>query len=67
MCEVVYILAIVVAQTKALLYISDTGGFRPLKNGCKLSWVHTDLAMANYVAQIVDLALKKRTFLYLCT
>ena len=67
MGKVVYILAVVVAQTKELLYISDTGGCGPLTNGSKLGWVHTDLAMANYIAQVVDLALKKRTFLHLCT
>ena len=67
MHKVVHILAIVVAQTKELLYMSDTGGCGPLTNGCKLGWVHMDLAMANYVAQVVDLALKKCTFLHLCT
>ena len=65
-CKMVHILAIVVAQTKELLYMSDTGGCRPFKNGYKLCWVHADLAMANYVAQVVDLALKKCAFLYLC-
>ena len=29
--------------------------------------LHADLAMANYVAQVIDLALKKCTFLHLCT
>ena len=66
-CEVVYILAIIVAQTKEQLYMLDTGGSGPLKNGCKLGQVHTDLVMANYVAQVVDLAIKKCTFLHLCT
>ena len=67
MHEVVYILAIVVAQTKELLYTLDTGGCGPLINDCKLGWVCVDLAMANYVAQVVDLALKKRIFLHLHT
>ena len=31
----------------------------------KLGQVREDLAMANYVAQVVDLALKKHAFLYL--
>ena len=65
MREVFHILAIVVAQTKELLYMSDTGGCRPFKNGHKLGWVYADLAMANYVAQVVDLALKKCTFFHL--
>ena len=64
-CKVVHTLAIVVAQTKELLYMSDTGGCRPLTNGYKLGWVHMDLAMANFIAQVVDLARKKYTFLYL--
>ena len=64
--EVVHILAIVVAQTKELLYMSDTGGRGPLTNCQKLDWVYVDLAMANYVAQVVDFAMKKHTFLYLC-
>ena len=33
MCEMVHILAIVVAQAKELLYISDTGGCGPFVNG----------------------------------
>ena len=67
MHEVVNILTIVVAQTKELLYTSDTGGCRPLTNNCKLVQVHADLAMANYVAQKVDLTLNKYAFLHLCT
>ena len=67
MYEVVHILAIVVAQTKELPYMLVTGGCGPLTNGCKLGQIRTDLAMANYVAQVVDLALKKCTFLHLCT
>ena len=62
----VHILAIVVAQTKELLYISDASGLRPFTSGCQLSQVHPDLAMANYVAQVIDLGLKKCTFLCLC-
>ena len=57
-CKVVHILAIVVVQTKELLYISDIGGCGPLTNGHKLGRVHADLAMANYMAQVVNLALK---------
>ena len=49
MHEVVHILAIIVAQTKELLYMSDTGGCEPLTNGHKLGQVRADLAMANYV------------------
>ena len=48
--EMVHILAIVVAQTEELLYVSDTSGRGPFTNGYQLGWVHTDLAMANYVA-----------------
>ena len=66
MSEVVHILAIEIAQTKELLYILDTGGCGPLTNGCKLGRVCVDLAIANYVAQVVELALKKCTFLHLC-
>ena len=62
----VHILAIVVAQTKELLYMSDTSGRGPLTNSHQLGWVRMDLAMANYVAQVIDLALKKCTFLHLC-
>ena len=50
MHEVVYILAMVVAQTKELQYILDTGGCGPLTNGCKLGQIRSDVAMANYVA-----------------
>ena len=67
MCEVIHILAIVVAETKELLYMSDTGGCRPLTNSHKLGWVYADLAIANYVAQIADLTLKKCKFLHFCT
>ena len=65
--EIVHILAIVVVQTKELQYISDTSRRGPLKNGQQLVWVCADLAMANYVAQEIDLALKKSTFLHLHT
>ena len=37
MHEVVHILAIVAAQTKELLYMSDTGGFGPLIK-CLQAW-----------------------------
>ena len=67
MHEMVHILAIVVAQTKELLYMSDTGGFGLFTNSHQLGWVYVDLVMANYTAQIINLALKKCTFLYLCT
>ena len=49
-CEMVHILAIVVAQTKELLYILDTSGCGPFTNSHQLGRVHMDLAMANYVA-----------------
>ena len=65
--EIVHMLAKVVAQTKELLYISDTSGCGPFMNGHQLGWVHTDLAIANYVAQIIDLTLKKCIFLHLRT
>ena len=65
MYEVVHILAIVLAQTKELLYMSDTGGCEPFTNSHKLDWVWADLAMANYMAQVVDLTLKKLRFLHL--
>ena len=65
MCKIAHILGIVVAQTKELQYMLDKGGCRPFKNGCQLGRVHTDLAMANYVAQVIDLALKKCIFLHL--
>ena len=67
MCKVVYILAIVVIQTKELLYMSDANGQGPFTNGHQLVRVHTNLAMANYVAYIIDLTLNKCTFLHLCT
>ena len=67
MHEMVHILAIVVAQTKELLYTSDTSGRGPFTNGHQLGWVHTDLAIANYVAQVIDLTLKKCIFLHFCT
>ena len=67
MHEMVHILAIVVAQTKKLLYMSDTSRRGPFKNSHQLGQVHADLAMANYVAHVIDLALKKCIFLYLCT
>ena len=67
MREMVHILAIVVAQTKKLLYMSDISGCGPFKNGHQLGWVCTDLAMGNYMAQVLDLALKKCIFLHLCT
>ena len=66
-CKMVHILAIVVAQAKELLYMSDTSGCGPFTNSHQLGQVHTDLAMANYMAQVIDLALKKCTFLHLCT
>ena len=50
MHEIVYILAIVVTQTKKLLYMSDTSGRGPFTNGHQLGQVFADLAMANYVA-----------------
>ena len=65
MHKVVHILAIVVAQTKELLYISDTSEYGLLKNSHKLGWVCADPAMANYMAQVVNLALKKHIFLHL--
>ena len=64
--KMVHILAIVVAQTKELLYMSDASGRGPFKNGHQLGCVYMDLAMANYVAQVISLTLKKCTFLYLC-
>ena len=67
MREAVHILAIVVAQTKELLYMSDTSGCGLLTNGRKLGRVCMDLAMANYMAQVADLALKQHVFLNLRT
>ena len=67
MCQVVYILAIEVAQTKELLYISDTSGRGPLKNSHQLGWVCMDLATPNYMAQVINLALKKCILLHLHT
>ena len=66
-CKMVHILAIVVAQAKELLYMSNTSGCGPFTNSHQLGWVCTDLAMANYVAQVIDFALNKCTFLHLCT
>ena len=66
-CKMVHILAIVVAQAKELLYMSDTGECGPFMNSCQLGWVCGDLAMAKYVAQVINLTLKKCTFLYLHT
>ena len=51
-CVMVHILALVITQTKKL-YISDTNRCRPFTNGCQLGWVHADLAMANYMAQVI--------------
>ena len=65
--EMVYILAIVAAQTKELLYMLDRSGCGPLKNGCQLSLLCEDLAMANYLAQEIHFALKKYTFLHFHT
>ena len=67
MHEIVHVLAIVVAQTKELLYMSDTSEGVPLTNGCQLIQIHTDLAVTNYVAQVINLALRKYIFLHLCT
>ena len=67
MREMVHILAIVVAKAKELLYMSDTGRCGPFTNGRQLGRVHTVLAMANYVAQVIDLALKKCMSLHLFT
>ena len=67
MCEMAHILAIVVVQTKELLSISDTIGRGSFKNGHQFGWVHKDLAMANYVSQVIDLALKKCILLHLHT
>ena len=64
-CKIAHILAIVVAQAKELLYILDTGGCGPFMNGHQLGQVHTDLAMANCVAQVINFALKKCIFLHL--
>ena len=66
-CKMVHILAILVVQAKELLYISDTGGCGPFTNGRQLGWIRMDLAMANYVTQVIDLTLKKCTFLHLGT
>ena len=62
----VHVLAIVVIQTKKLLYMLDTSGCEPFTNGRQLGQVRMDLDMANYVAQVVYLAVKKCIFLYLC-
>ena len=45
----------------------DTSGRGPFTNSHQLGWVCVDLAMANYVAQVIDLTLKKCIFLYLHT
>ena len=63
----VHILTTVFAQTEELLYISDTSGCGPFTNSHQLGQVCTDLAIANYVAQVIDLALKKCTFFHLLT
>ena len=65
--KIVHILAIVVAQTKEPLYMSDTSGCGPFTNSHQVGQVYADLAMANYVVQVIDLALEKCTFLHLCT
>ena len=67
MCKMVHILAIVVAQTKKLLDISDASGCGPFTIDCQFGWLRADLAMANYMAQVIDLALNKCIFLYLLT
>ena len=65
--EMVHILAIVVAQTKELLYMLDISTHGPLTNGHQLDQVHAELAMANYLAQVIDITLKKYIFLHLRT
>ena len=65
--KIVHILAIVISQTKKLLYMSGTSGHGTFTNSRQLGQVHVDLAMANYVAQIIDLALKKCIFLHFLT
>ena len=47
--------------------MSDTSGHRPFTNDCQLGQVYGDLTMANYGAQVINLALKKCTFLKICT
>ena len=63
--KMVYILALVVAQAQELLYMLDASRRGPFINGHQLGWVCMDLAMANYAAQVIDLALKKCIFLHL--
>ena len=47
--------------------MSDANGCGTFTNGGQLGWVCMDLAMANYMAQVIYLALKKCTFLHLRT
>ena len=63
--EMVHILTIVVAKANYLLYISDTGMCGPFTNGRQLGRVRMDLAMANYVAQVINFTLKNCTFFHL--
>ena len=65
--EILYVLAIVVAQTKELPYMSDTSERGPLTNGHQLGQICADLAVANYVAQVIDLTIKKCIFLHFRT
>ena len=62
----VHILAIVVTQTKKLLYMLDKSGHGPFTNSHQLGRVYADLAMANDMTQVIDLTLKKCLFLHLC-
>ena len=43
--------------------MSDISGGGPLTNGHQLGWICADLDVTNYVAQVIDLTLKKCTFL----
>ena len=42
--------------------MSDTSGCGPFTNGHQFGWVCVDLAMANYVAQVIDIAPEKCIF-----
>ena len=59
----VNILIVVFTQAKELLYMLDVGWNRPLLDGRKLSWIHTNRASTNDVPKILNRLLEKGIFL----
>ena len=57
------VFVIVVTQAKELLYIVDAYWYRPLLGGLKLGWIHSNRAGTNDVPKMLNILLKKGTFL----